>query len=126
MPFTESAQARYGGTYTPKYNRMQDLYDLWLNNLDNCIKAFTTNTNQESPSHNDLVYDGSWAKWAKLANSLKLKIAARLIHKDFARAKAIAQEVTSASCGVLDGLDDDMVFNKASENITTGEGSEVG
>ena len=125
MRFTESAQARYGGTYTPKYDRMQDLYDLWLNNLDNCIKAFTTNTNQESPSHNDLVYDGSWAKWAKLANSLKLKIAARLIHKDFARAKAIAQEVTSASCGVLDGLDDDMVFNKASENITTGEGSKL-
>lgn len=125
MPFTESAQARYGGTYTPKYDRMQDLYDLWLNNLDNCIKAFTTNTNQESPSHNDLVYDGSWAKWAKLANSLKLKIAARLIHKDFARAKAIAQEVTSASCGVLDGLDDDMVFNKASENITTGKDSKL-
>lgn len=24
MPFTESAQARYGGTYTPKYDRMQD------------------------------------------------------------------------------------------------------
>lgn len=125
MPFTESAQARFGGTYTPKYDRMQDLYELWLKNLDNCITAFTTNTDQTSPSYNDLVYQGDWAKWAKLANSLKLKIAARLIHKDFARAKAIAQEVVNASCGVLNGLDDDMVFNKASENISTGSGSKL-
>lgn len=125
MPFTEAAQARYGGTYTPKYDRMVDLYDLWLSNLDNCITAFTTNTDQTSPESNDLVYGGSWAKWAKLANSLKLKIAARLIHKDFDRAKKIAQEVVGASCGVLDGLDDDMVFNKATERITTSDGSKL-
>lgn len=125
MPFTEAAQARYGGTYTPKYDRIADLYDLWLASLDNCIAAFTTNTDQTSPENNDLVYQGNWTKWAKLANSLKLKIAARLIHKDFDRAKKIAQEVVSASCGVLDGLDDDMVFNKASENISTGDGSKL-
>lgn len=125
MPFTEAAQARYDGTYTPKYDRVQDLYEMWLKTLDNSITAFTTNKDQESPSNNDLVYNGSWAKWAKLANSLKLKIAARLIHKDFERAKAVAQEVVNASCGVLDGLDEDMVFNKATENITTGSGSKL-
>ncbi len=125
MPFTEAAQARYDGTFTPKYDRVQELYELWLKTLDNCITAFTINTDQESPSNNDLVYQGSWAKWAKLANSLKLKIAARMIHKDFDRAKTIAQEVVNASCGVLDGLDEDMIFNKATENITTGSGSKL-
>lgn len=123
IPFTEAAQSRYGGTLTPKYDHVQDLYDLWLANLDACIKAFTENKDQASLSNNDLVYKGDWAKWAKLANSLKLKIAARLIHQDFARAKSIAQEVVSASCGVLDGKDDDLLFKKADESINTGDGS---
>ena len=123
IPFTEAAQYRYGGTLTPKYDHVRDLYDLWLTNLDACIKAFTENKDQASLSNNDLAYKGDWAKWAKLANSLKLKIAARLIHQDFARAKSIAQEVVSASCGVLNGKDDDLLFKKADESINTGDGS---
>lgn len=37
--------------------------------------------------------------------------------------KSIAQEVVSASCGVLDGKDDDLLFKKADETINIGDGS---
>ena len=120
MPFTEAAQARYGGTLTPKYDRVKDLYDLWLTTLDSAISAFTTSSDQFDLGKQDLVYGGDWSKWAKLANSLKLKIAARLIHQDFARAKSIASAVVSASCGIIDGEADDFFFHKADENVTGG------
>ena len=120
MPFTEAAQARYGGTLTPKYDRVKDLYDLWLTTLDSAISAFTTSSDQFDLGKQDLVYSGDWSKWAKLANSLKLKIAARLIHQDFARAKSIASAVVSASCGIIDGEADDFFFHKADENVTGG------
>ena len=120
MPFTEAAQARYGGTLTPKYDRVKDLYDLWLTTLDSAISAFTTSSDQFDLGKQDLVYGGDWSKWAKLANSLKLKIAARLIHQDFARAKSIASSVVSASCGIIDGEADDFFFHKADENVTGG------
>ena len=120
MPFTEAAQARYGGTLTPKYDRVKDLYDLWLTTLDTAISTFTTSTDQFDLGKQDLIYNGDWSKWAKLANSLKLKIAARLIHQDFSRAKSIASAVVSASCGVMNGEADDFFFHKADENVSGG------
>lgn len=118
IPYTEAAQARYGGTLTPKYDHVADLYDLWLTNLDDAIKALTTNTDQIKLNNQDVVYGGDWTKWAKLANSLKLKIAARLISQDLDHAKSIAAAVVSASCGVLDGEDDDFLFHKADQHTS--------
>lgn len=118
IPYTEAAQARYGGTLTPKYDHVKDLYDLWLSHLDDAIQALTTNTDQIKLSNQDVVYGGDWTKWAKLANSLKLKIAARLISQDMDRAKSIAAEVVAASCGVLDGEDDDFLFHKADQHTS--------
>lgn len=116
IPYTEASQARYGGTLTPKYDAVKDLYELFLADLDECIKAFTTATDQYALSTQDVVYGGDMTKWAKLANSLKLKIAARLIHQDFAKAKSIVAQVKSASCGVMDGAADDFLFNKCATN----------
>ena len=116
IPYTEAAQARFGGTLTPKYDRVEDLYNLFLADLDNDIKVFTTAQNQARLTTQDVVYGGDMTKWAKLANSLKLKIAARLIHQNFGKAKEIVAQVKSASCGVMDGIEDDFLFNKCADN----------
>lgn len=123
-PFTEAAKARYGGTLTPKYDKISDLYSLWLETLDNAVNTLTTSTNQTFPNNQDVIYRGDAAKWAKLANSLKLKIAARLISQDRSKALAIASEVASNPAGVIDGSSDDFLFNKAS-SITGGDGDKV-
>ena len=116
IPYTEVSQARFGGTLTPKYDKVKDLYDLFLADLANDIKVLTTATNQAPVTTQDVVYGGDMTKWAKLANSLRLKIAARLIHQDFAKAKSIAAQVVSEACGVMDGETDDFLFNKCATN----------
>ena len=121
ITYTEAAQARYGGTLTPKYDAVKDLYDLFLSDLDECIKIFTTATNQYALTKQDVVYGGDMNKWAKLANSLKLKIAARLIHQDLNKAKSIVAQVKSASCGVMDGAADDFLFNKCATNTSNND-----
>jgi hypothetical protein len=113
IPFTEACMARYGGTLTPKFDRVQDLYTLWLTSLDNAVKTFTTSTDQIFPGTQDVIYGGKPAQWAKLANSMKLKIAARLISQNKTLALTIASQVASASCGVLNGSSDDFLFTKA-------------
>lgn len=123
IPFTEAANARYGGTLTPKYDHVADLYDLWLETLSDAITTFTTATDQIDLGNQDIIYKGDWNKWAKLANSIRLKIAVRLIHQDLSKAKSIVSQVVSASCGVLDGTEDDFVFHKADENINKGNDS---
>jgi hypothetical protein len=116
ITYTEAARALHGGTITPKYDRTEDLYNEWLTELDNAIKVFTTATDQTFESKQDIIYQGKTEKWAKLANSLKLRIAARLISQDKATALKIAGEVANASCGYINSLDDDMLFNKGISN----------
>ena len=123
-PFIEAAKARYGGTLTPKYDKIADLYTLWLETLDDAVTTLTTATNQTFPPNQDVVYRGDVARWAKLANSLKLKIAARLLSQDKAKALSIASAVASNPAGVIDGTDDNFLFNKAS-SITKDDGDKV-
>lgn len=123
-PFTEAAKARYGGTLTPRYDKIADLYTLWLETLDDAVTTLTTTTNQTFPPNQDVVYRGDVARWAKLANSLKLKIAARLLSQDKAKALSIASAVASNPAGVIDGTDDNFLFNKAS-SITKDDGDKV-
>lgn len=123
-PFTEAAMARYGGTLTPKYDKIEDLYDLWLQMLSDATTTLTTATDQTFPPNQDVVYRGDASKWARLANSLKLKIAVRLLAQDKAQALAIATEAASNSAGLIDGADYDFLFNKAT-SITKDDGDKV-
>ena len=111
--YTEAANYLYGGPLTPKYDTQETLFNTWLAELDECIKGFTANGAAMSSSQ-DIIYRGDMAKWAKFANSLKLRIAVRLLSQDKAKAQSIANEVVSASCGYISDVDDDVLFNKAS------------
>ena len=121
MPYSEAAQLRYGGTLTPKYDSQKELFDEWLTELNNDIKILVANeTNQIQMGSNDIVYNGTVAKWLKFANAVKLKIAARLLHQDKAKALAIAAEVGANDAYVMSGSDDDFVYNKG----TGGDGGD--
>ncbi len=120
--FSEACMARYGGTLTPKYDTVEELYTEFLSMLDESLAAFAnTSVTQTFPSNQDPIYKGDIAKWAKLTNSLKLKIAVRLLHQDKAQALRIAGEVAASDAGVLDGATDDFVFNKGINNYHFGD-----
>ncbi len=120
VTYTEAGQIWQGGTLTPKFDHVKDLYALWLENLKKDMDVFTTSTNKTSiASTQDMIYGADLGKWAKLANSLRLKIAVRLYNQDPTQAKAIAKEVATATCGYMDELDDGMIFNKAISNTST-------
>ena len=114
IPFTEACLAPYGGTITPKYDRQSDLYDLWLEDLNDAIMAFDNPDGFVMVANQDIAFHGDWKKWSKFANSVKLRIAARLINVDRSRALALAAEVAKAP--YIDSLDDDMLFNKSTTN----------
>lgn len=111
-PYTEACHYADKGILTPKYDKVEDLYNLWLTELDQSIE-WLKDENNEFVSSEDVVYGGDRAKWCKLANSLKLRIAARLLANDPAKAKSIAEAVAKAP--YMDSLDDDMIFCKASK-----------
>ena len=100
-------------THLDVYKRQQEeLFELWLKQLDETINYLRENNPQDVLGAQDFIYRGKLDKWAKLANSLKLRIAARLINKDKARAIAIVNEAAQNPAGLILTLDDDFVFNK--------------
>lgn len=121
IPYTEACQAAYGGTITPSYDRVEDLYTLWLTQLDDCV-AKLSKSGAMMKNTQDVVYGGDCAKWAKFANSLKLRIAVRLLAQKPDQAKQIAAAVKGAACGYIADVDDDVRFGKGENKLTGDDG----
>lgn len=116
IPYTEAASYIYGGPMTPKYDKVQELYTLWNSQLKAAVQVFKNPPSPEGGYENnqDLAYKCDWSKWAKLASSLRVKLATRLIHRDLALAKTIVAEAVAD--GVMTSTDDDLLFSKADTN----------
>lgn len=126
MPYNEACLARYTSPslLTPAYDKVEALYNQWLEELEEYTETLTTAANQNWIAKQDIIYGGNAAKWAKLANSLRLKIAVRLVTKNKTKALEIAKQVATSSAGVLDGTADDFLFNKAT-TIVSDDGDKV-
>lgn len=119
-PFSEAATARYGGTLTPKYDTVEEQYNLFLTMLDETLNVFANPPGAQTlPSNQDFIYKCDISKWAKLTNSLKLKIAVRLLHQDKARALQIAKDVAANPVGVI-SPSEDLLYNKGTQEFGTG------
>ncbi len=117
--YSEAEQGRYTDPpiFKPKYDTQEELVNIWLDELDQTINYLTSHPDLEDLlTTQDFIYNGDLSKWAKFANSLKLKIAARLINKDRQRALQIVNEVTASSAGVLESSADDFVYNRGRYN----------
>lgn len=111
---------------TPEYDNQEELFGIWLTELDNAIATLTTAENQVQLGNQDVIYGGDYAKWAKFSNLLKLRIAARLINVNNAKALQIAQEVANSPAGYMDNLDDDFVYHRGVKYYGTGNAFWIG
>lgn len=131
--YTDAAKGLHEEILTPGIETQKELFDLWLAQLDATIATLSANhPNQISLGIQDFVYKGNTDKWAKFANSLKLKIAVRLMHQDKARALKIAEEVATSPVGIMDEVSDGFFYNKGvkeyhfGDDVLNGQGRGVG
>lgn len=120
--YSEAEMIRYGGTLTPKYDTQEELFALWLAQLNETVTYLNTHKDvKDVLGSQDIIYKGDLAKWAKFANSLKLKLASRLIHTDKARAIQIVNEAVQNPAGLVSTLEDDFIMNKGKESASFGD-----
>ncbi len=93
VPYFEAGMAYYKNTYTPRYDKQEDIYNDLFKELTEAVKQFDATKDRLD---NDIVYQGDVAKWKKLANSLRLRLGMRLSKVDENRAR---QEVQAAVAG---------------------------
>jgi hypothetical protein len=126
-PYSEACKARYGGTLTPKYDTIEELYTEWIAELNDAIQVLSTDMkDQLSLSNQDFVYNGNKSKWLKFANAVKLKIAVRLVHQNKEKAFQLAKEVASNDQYIMSSTSDDFVYNKGSQDYHFGNSASLG
>ncbi|HEY6899197.1 MAG TPA: SusD/RagB family nutrient-binding outer membrane lipoprotein [Puia sp.] len=97
------------------YDSQKDVYALFFKQLDTVtanlsayLSAHPTDTS--SLGANDLVYQGHLDKWLKFANSLRLRLAMRIVKADAVTAQVQAEKAMTAPGGLMTTPADDAKF----------------
>ena len=103
VPYSESCLPQEQAIYNPKYDTQQSIYQDLFKELKEA--AAQLDESKESYGSADLIYGGNVAKWRKLANSLRLRLALRVRFVDANLAQEQLSDLTEA--GLMATLDDD-------------------
>jgi hypothetical protein len=115
IPYSEALQGDLpGGSLKPAYDAQKDIYYGLLASLTSASTAMSTATDAGLGSA-DLIYGGSSAKWVKFANSLRARMAMRMLKNDAAKA---GTELTAAfAAGVMTSNDDNAELSYPGDGV---------
>ncbi|MCM1177570.1 MAG: SusD/RagB family nutrient-binding outer membrane lipoprotein [Clostridium sp.] len=103
IPYT---QIGVGGKITVPYDSQAAVYDAMFADLDDAIAVLTENKLSAISPKADPVYDGTAVKWCRFANSIKLRMAMRIVYADQAKAQKFAEEAVKHEIGVFTSNED--------------------
>lgn len=99
------------GSITTPYDAQADVYNKFFEELDEAIATLDANPGAALSASADYVYGGDIAKWRKLANSLKLRLAMRIVYADEALARTKVEEAVNDEGGLIESNGDNAVWD---------------
>lgn len=108
LPYTQFVA---GSTNTP-YDSQEVIYNSFFTDLDAAISVLTDfvqkNPGAKPLAKFDLIYGGDFVQWLKFANTLKLRLAMRIVYANPGKAQQAAEQAVSA--GVMTGNNDNALL----------------
>jgi hypothetical protein len=102
------------GSLTTTYDSQDEIYSSFFRDLDSAIvtlSEYVQNFGGARPlARYDLIYGGDYSKWIRFANSLKLRLAMRIVYADPVKAKEYAESAVNNSFGVITTNDDNALL----------------
>lgn len=83
------------------YDSQEKVYDTMFEELNAAIEVLTEHRTGAIASTADYIYGGSAEKWCKLANSIKLRLAMRIVFADPTKAREMAETAVNSEVGVF-------------------------
>lgn len=104
------------GDIAPALDKQEDVYKNMLKDLADCAEILNKTTTKVLAKY-DLIYNGDAAKWAKLANSLMLRMAVRVhfINEDLAK-EYIAKALDPQNGGIIETIADEAKIADSSKH----------
>jgi hypothetical protein len=96
------------------YDSQQEAYNNFFKDLNEAITILTPLRTQKSTptfTNADMVYKGSYEKWLQFANSLRLRLALRIVKVDAAKAKTEGEAALANAGGLLSKAEDNFSVN---------------
>jgi hypothetical protein len=112
----------YGsGSLQNDYNSLEEVYTKFLTELDSSITVLTNYANGNPTStifkSYDYIYSGNVTKWIKFANTLRLRLAMRIVYANPALAKTEAEKSANHQMGLIAEVTDRAALQHTS-NLT--------
>jgi hypothetical protein len=108
------SQYGLGGT-TAAYDSQESIYKRFFLELDTAVtnlKAYMAAKPGATPfAKFDMVYGGDYKEWIKFANSLRLRLAMRIVKADAATAKAEGEKALADNGGLLETNNDNVMVS---------------
>jgi hypothetical protein len=101
IPYSEALKGDLGGAIKPKYDTQKDIYYGMLKTLTDASASMTTSTTDPALGSSDPIYKGDISKWLKFSNSLRARMAMRIIKADPGKTASELTAAFSAPGGVM-------------------------
>lgn len=98
MPYS---QLGMDGKIQVAYDSQQKVYETMFDELDKAIAVLTENRTGAIPATADPIYGGSAERWCRFANSMKLRLAMRIVYADPVKARETAESAVRHEVGVI-------------------------
>ncbi|MFZ6009183.1 MAG: SusD/RagB family nutrient-binding outer membrane lipoprotein, partial [Bacteroidota bacterium] len=101
------------------YDTQEQAYNQFFADLKTAIDILTpiaSNASSGQFASSDLVYGGSYAKWLKFANTLRLRLAIRIAKVDPAKAKAEGEAALANAGGLITGNSENFLIDFGATN----------
>lgn len=100
------------GSVTTPYDSQEAVYDAFFKELSEAVKVLQTNPEASLTPTADYVYSGNLTKWIRFANSLKLRLAMRIVYAAPTKAQQWAEDAVKAeNGGVIESNADNAQWN---------------
>ena len=109
IPFSQAFQTTL--ITQPKYDKQSDIYNGLFSMLDSAITLIDpTKTDLQG----DIMYNGNMVAWQKFANSLRLRVAIRIVDRNSTLAGTQIAKALAAPGGIFTGNADNAIFTYSS------------
>ncbi|WP_423126560.1 RagB/SusD family nutrient uptake outer membrane protein [Gaoshiqia sp. Z1-71] len=112
----------YGsGSLQNNYDGLEDVYARFFEELDDAIEVLTNyvagNPSSRILQKYDLVYDGDATKWVKFANTLRLRLAMRVVYANPTLAQTEAEKSITNAIGVITATNERAALQRSSNLV---------
>jgi hypothetical protein len=112
IAYSEAFQGKYGGTFTPKYDTQEQLFDLLDAELKAAISQLTATpaVPQTSYGTSDTFFEGVTLNWVKTANAIRMRMAMRLMKRNATKMTTMIQEILATPANLMSSNGDSWIF----------------